>query len=95
MESNKKPLKWAPLGSIKSVAWMVIVGDALHNFVDGLGIGAAFSENTLTGISLSLAILCEELPHELGIFPIIHSNYKVTAECIMEVRFFDNHLAGC
>ena len=31
-------------------------------------IGAAFSESVLTGISVSVAVLCEELPHELGDF---------------------------
>ena len=51
---------------VNSVAWLVLVGDALHNFVDGMSIGAAFTENVYTGISVSLAVLCEELPHELG-----------------------------
>ena len=51
---------------MNSVAWLVLVGDALHNFVDGMSIGAAFTENVYTGISVSLAVLCEELPHELG-----------------------------
>ena len=53
-------------GVIRSVAWMVIVGDGLHNFVDGLTIGAAFAGSLLGGISVSLAVICEELPHELG-----------------------------
>ena len=53
-------------GQIKSIAWMIVFGDALHNFIDGLAIGAAFVESTLTGLSVSLAVFCEELPHELG-----------------------------
>ena len=53
-------------GEIKAVAWMVIFGDGLHNFIDGLSIGAAFSKNILAGVSVSLAVMCEELPHELG-----------------------------
>ncbi|XP_037089084.1 metal cation symporter ZIP14-like [Pollicipes pollicipes] len=59
------------LSSIAIVAWMVIFGDGFHNFLDGLSIGAAFSENILTGISISLAVLCEELPHELGDFAVL------------------------
>ncbi|XP_043227494.1 metal cation symporter ZIP14-like isoform X1 [Amphibalanus amphitrite] len=56
---------------IAIVAWMIIFGDGFHNFLDGLSIGAAFSENILTGISISLAVLCEELPHELGDFAVL------------------------
>ncbi|CAG0913858.1 unnamed protein product [Notodromas monacha] len=51
---------------IASVAWMIIVGDSLHNFVDGVAIGAAFSESVLVGLSVSIAVICEEFPHELG-----------------------------
>ncbi|CAL8089268.1 unnamed protein product [Calicophoron daubneyi] len=54
------------LGSVEPVVWMVIIGDGVHNFMDGLSIGASFSHSVRLGISLSLAVLCEELPHELG-----------------------------
>ena len=49
---------------IATVAWMIIFGDGVHNFIDGLSIGAAFSESILTGISVSVAVFCEEFPHE-------------------------------
>ena len=51
---------------VAPVAWMIILGDGLHNFIDGLAIGVSFTSNIVEGISTSLAILCEELPHELG-----------------------------
>ncbi|KAG7233891.1 hypothetical protein INR49_006453 [Caranx melampygus] len=50
---------------IASIAWMVIMGDGMHNFSDGLAIGAAFSANLTGGISTSVAVFCHELPHEL------------------------------
>ncbi|XP_022247306.1 zinc transporter ZIP10-like isoform X2 [Limulus polyphemus] len=52
--------------SVSSVAWMVIMGDGLHNFCDGLAIGAAFASDISGGISTTTAVFCHELPHELG-----------------------------
>lgn len=53
-------------GSIASVAWLIIFGDGMHNFIDGLSLGAAFNTSILGGISISVAVICEEFPHELG-----------------------------
>ena len=44
---------------LATVAWMIIFGDGVHNFIDGLSIGAAFSESIVAGISVSAAVLCE------------------------------------
>jgi len=51
---------------IPSVAWMIILGDGIHNFADGLAIGASFTVTIGIGISTSLAVLFHELPHEFG-----------------------------
>ncbi|KAG8599106.1 hypothetical protein GDO81_002878 [Engystomops pustulosus] len=56
---------------IASIAWMVIMGDGMHNFSDGLAIGAAFSAGIPGGISTSVAVFCHELPHELGDFAVL------------------------
>lgn len=56
------------MSGIKTVAWMVTLSDALHNFIDGLAIGAAFTVSIMTGFSTSIAIVCEEFPHELGVY---------------------------
>jgi len=55
---------------------MVFVGDALHNFGDGLALGVAFSSSVVAGIGASIAIFCHELPHEFGkIYVIKHKKY--------------------
>ncbi|CAK9300583.1 unnamed protein product, partial [Gordionus sp. m RMFG-2023] len=69
--SHEDGLHFAGQNTILTLAYMILLGDGLHNFIDGLSIGAAFSQNVLTGVSISLAVIFEELPHELGDFAIL------------------------
>ncbi|NXI09073.1 S39A6 protein, partial [Irena cyanogastra] len=56
-----------PLGpGAADIVWMVVLGDGVHNLTDGLAIGAAFAHSLPSGLSTALAVLCHELPHELG-----------------------------
>lgn len=64
-------LRGRRITDIKTVAWMITLSDGLHNFIDGLAIGASFTVSVLTGFSTSTAIVCEEFPHELGDFVIL------------------------
>lgn len=69
--SHKHGHVHSPPESLSAVAWMIIMGDGLHNFTDGMAIGAAFADNIAGGCSTSLAVFCHELPHELGDFAIL------------------------
>jgi hypothetical protein len=59
-----------------AVAYMIIFGDALHNFIDGMSIGAGYSKDLSAGLGISIAVACEEFPHELGETNSIWRQYK-------------------
>ena len=55
----------------------IILGDSIHNFVDGVLIAAAFLTDVQLGIVTSLAVAAHEIPQELGDFAILlHSGYS-------------------
>ncbi|XP_069136370.1 zinc transporter ZIP12-like isoform X2 [Argopecten irradians] len=59
---------------LKPIVVMIVIGDAIHNFTDGLAVAASFNSSILEGISTTLAIICHELPQELGDFAILMKN---------------------
>ncbi|OWF40412.1 zinc transporter ZIP4-like [Mizuhopecten yessoensis] len=59
---------------VKPIVVMIVIGDAIHNFTDGLAVAASFNSSIVEGVSTSLAIICHELPQELGDFAILMQN---------------------
>lgn len=61
----------------KATGTLILVGDTIHNFVDGILITAAFMTDIHLGIVTALAIAAHEIPQELGDFVILlHSGFK-------------------
>ena len=56
---------------------LIVVGDTVHNFVDGVLIAAAFLQSTELGVVAAVAIIAHEIPQEVGDFLILlHSGYS-------------------
>ena len=56
---------------------LIVVGDTVHNFVDGVLIAAAFLQSNELGLVAAVAIIAHEIPQEVGDFLILlHSGYS-------------------
>ncbi len=54
-----------------------LIGDTIHNFIDGLIIAASYVVSIPVGISTTLAVVLHEIPHEVGNFAVlVHSGYS-------------------
>ncbi len=56
---------------VKSFALLNLIGDGLHNFLDGIIIMVAFLSGTKSGIIITLAVVFHEFPQEIGDFGIL------------------------
>jgi zinc and cadmium transporter len=64
----------------------VLVGDALHNFVDGAVIAAAVITSVPLGISTAVAVAAHEIPQEVGDFAILlHAGYSRRRALLLNV----------
>ncbi len=60
----------------KPLAYLTLIGDAIHNFADGAVIAASFMVSVPLGITTTLAVIAHEIPHELSDFLIlIHGGF--------------------
>ncbi|MGC9057848.1 MAG: ZIP family metal transporter [Candidatus Micrarchaeia archaeon] len=59
------------------VAYLNLIGDGIHNFMDGAVIAAAFMTNIQVGIASTIAIVLHEIPQEIGDFGVlVHSGLE-------------------
>lgn len=50
---------------------LIIIGDTLHNFIDGIAIAAGFLVDVPTGIAVTIAVAAHEIPQEIGDFGLL------------------------
>ncbi len=54
-----------------------LIGDAVHNFIDGIIIGASYLASIPIGIATTLAVILHELPQEIGDFGVlVHGGFS-------------------
>lgn len=58
----------AEMSSKTHVAYLTLIGDGIHNFLDGAIIGVTFLTSIPLGIATTIAVVAHEIPHELSDF---------------------------
>jgi zinc and cadmium transporter len=74
---------------------LILIGDAFHNFVDGVVIAAAFLTSIPLGITVSIAVIAHEIPQEVGDFAILlESGYSRTRALMLNTLSAASTLPG-
>ncbi len=61
----------------ESLPFLLILGDSIHNFLDGVAIGLAYIADPVLGLVTTLAVSAHEIPQEIGDFSILlHQEWK-------------------
>jgi len=69
----RRPVAGAP----RPVTYLILAGDALHNFLGGLGIASTFLVDPRAGITAWIAGAAHEIPQELGDFSVlVHGGFS-------------------
>jgi zinc and cadmium transporter len=69
---------------IHTFGYMNLVGDSLHNFIDGLVIASVFLIDFKLGVITTLAIALHEIPQEIGDFGVlIHAGFNKTKALVL------------
>jgi zinc and cadmium transporter len=58
-------------GHASNARYLILIGDSIHNFIDGVAIAVAFMIDPAAGLATTLSVAAHELPHEIGDFAIL------------------------
>ncbi|KAL6267377.1 hypothetical protein P5V15_000452 [Pogonomyrmex californicus] len=99
-KNNSKSISKTPKASssgddIKIAGYLNLVADFLHNFTDGLAIGASYMAGNSIGYVTTFTILLHEIPHEIGDFAIlIQSGYSKRKAMMLQLTTAIGALLG-
>lgn len=61
----------------KPIAYLILVGDGIHNFFDGIAIAASYLVSLELGITTTIAVAMHEIPHEISDFAmLLHGGFS-------------------
>jgi zinc and cadmium transporter len=84
-----------PLAAHRPLGYLILVADALHNFVGGLAVASAFVVDHRLGLVTWLVAAAHEVPQELGDFGIlVHSGWPRTRALVYNVASALTFLLG-
>lgn len=66
---------------------LVILGDSVHNFIDGIAIAITYILNPVLGITTTLAIIAHEIPQEIGDFAVL-LHQGMAKKKVLLINFF-------
>lgn len=80
---------------IHPVGYINLVADAVHNFIDGALIGAAYLTSIPIGIATTIAVFLHEIPQEIGEFGIlIHAGFTKKKALLLNIASAGLSLVG-
>lgn len=81
--------------ALKPAGPMILLGDAIHNFVDGVLIAAAFLQDLRLGIATTVAVIAHEIPQEVGDFMVLlNAGYSRRRALLLNLACSLTALAG-
>lgn len=67
-------------------AYMNLIGDGMHNFIDGAIIAASYLADIRLGVTTTIAVLLHEIPQEMGDFGVlVHGGYTKKKAILMNL----------
>jgi zinc transporter ZupT len=81
---------------IKAFGWLNLVGDGVHNFMDGIGLAGAFQVSTAMGMATMICICFHEIPQELSDFGVlISAGFSVRQALVFNLLSAGFAVLGC
>jgi zinc and cadmium transporter len=83
------------VGRAKPMTYLIVVGDTLHNIVDGLAVAGAFLVDVSLGVTTWLAAAAHEVPQEIGDLAVLmHGGWSLRRALVFNVLSAAGFLLG-